>query len=312
LEGISVDTLTLQYPVHTLNGEEILPSDTILSDTTLEEVAARGKKVLSPPLLAMEFGTVRRDLLALTGRGVYRTIFGDEAEYRGLIRLLEMTRLPLPVLESIEFYKRNDPYTYHHILLVFALSSHLARNLLVGFEEILQEAAAGPFHDFGKICIPLEILTKKTALRRSERKALEHHTLAGFILLSYYLKDPGNLAAVVARDHHERLDGSGYPRGILLASRLVEIVAVCDVYDALISPRPYRVSIYDSRTALEVITSMAEEGKIGWDVVQVLVSHHRKGKPRPEECKVSVEKRGKPPEGNLYGIVLDDGGPARH
>jgi len=298
LGGNSKAALTLHYPVHTLDGEEILPSGTILSDTTLEEVAARGMKVLSPPLPAMEFSTVRRDLLALTGKGVYRTIFGDEAEYRGLIRLLEMTRLPLPVLESIEFYKRNDPYTYHHILLVF--------------EEILQEAAAGPFHDFGKICVPLEILTKKTPLRKSEREVLEHHTLAGFILLSYYLKDPGILAAVIARDHHERLDGSGYPRGILLSSRFVEIVATCDVYDALISPRPYRVSIYDNRTALEVITAMAEEGKIGWDVVRVLVSHHRKGKPRPEECKVSVEKRGKPPEGNLYGTVLDDDGPARH
>jgi len=307
-----VAALMLHYPVHTLDGEEILPSGTLLSDTTLEEVADRGKKVLSPPLPAMEFGTVRRDLLALIGKGIYRTIFGDEAEYRGLIRLLEMTQLPLPVLESLEFYKRNDPYTYRHILLVFALSSHLARNLLDGFEEILQEAAAGPFHDFGKICVPLEILTKKTALRKSERKILEHHTLAGFVLLSYYLRDPGILAAVIARDHHERLDGSGYPRGILLASRFVEIVAACDVYDALISPRPYRLSIYDSRTALEVITSMAEEGKIGWDVVQVLVSHHRKGKPRPEECRVSVEKRGKPPEGNLYGIVLDDDGPIRH
>jgi len=312
LEGNSKAALTLHYPVHTLDGEEILPSGTLLSDTTLEEVADRGKKVLSPPLPAMEFGTVRRDLLALIGKGIYRTIFGDEAEYRGLIRLLEMTQLPLPVLESLEFYKRNDPYTYRHILLVFALSSHLARNLLDGFEEILQEAAAGPFHDFGKICVPLEILTKKTALRKSERKILEHHTLAGFVLLSYYLRDPGILAAVIARDHHERLDGSGYPRGILLASRFVEIVAACDVYDALISPRPYRLSIYDSRTALEVITSMAEEGKIGWDVVQVLVSHHRKGKPRPEECRVSVEKRGKPPEGNLYGIVLDDDGPIRH
>ena len=301
--------LTLEYPVHTLDGREILPSGAILSEAVLSEVAARGKEILSPTLPIMEFGTVRRDLLALTGRGVYRTIFGGEAEYLGLIRLLEMTRLPLPVLESIEYYKRRDPYTYHHILLVFALSSHLARNLLDNFEEILQEATAGPFHDFGKICVPLEILKKKTTLRKSERKALEHHTLAGFVLLSYYLKDPGILAAVIARDHHERLDGSGYPRGIPLSSRFVEIVATCDVYDALISPRPYRDSIYDNRTALEVITAMAEEGKIGWDVVQVLVSHHRKGKPRPEECTVSVEKRGKPPEGNLYGIFLDEDDP---
>ncbi|MGB3400724.1 MAG: HD domain-containing phosphohydrolase [Candidatus Deferrimicrobiaceae bacterium] len=305
-----MSVLTLQYPVHTLDGKEILPSGTSLSDAVLSEVAARGKEIRSPALPVMDFGTVRRDLLALTGRGVYRTIFGGEAEYRGLIRLLEMTWLPLPVLESIEYYKRNDPYTYHHILLVFALSSHLARNLLDGFEEILQEAAAGPFHDFGKICVPLEILTKKTTLRKSERKVLEHHTLAGFVLLSYYLKDPGILAAVIARDHHERLDGSGYPQGILLSSRFVEIVAACDVYDALISPRPYRESIYDNRTALELITAMAEGGKIGWDVVQVLVSHHRKGKPLPEECTVSVEKRGKPPEGNLYGIFLDEDGPA--
>ncbi len=302
--------LTLHYPVHTLDGKEILPSGTVLSDTVIEEVAARGKEIRSPALPAMEFGTVRRDLLALTGRGVYRTIFGDEAEYRGLIRLMEMPWLPLPVLKSIGYYKWNDPYTYHHILLVFALSSHLARNLLDGYEEILQEAAAGPFHDFGKICVPLEILTKTTALRKSERKALEHHALAGFILLSYYLKDPGVLAARIARDHHERRDGSGYPRGVLLSSRFVEIVAACDVYDALISPRPYRESTYDSRTALDVITAMAEEGKIGWDIVQVLVSHHRKGKPHPEECKVSFEKRGQPPEGNLYGISLDEDGPA--
>jgi hypothetical protein len=96
-----VAILTLDYPVHTLDGREILPLGTILSEAVLEEVAERGKEVLSPALPAMEFGTVRRDLLALTGRGVYRTIFGGEAEYRGLIRLLEMTRLPLPVLESL-------------------------------------------------------------------------------------------------------------------------------------------------------------------------------------------------------------------
>jgi HD-GYP domain-containing protein (c-di-GMP phosphodiesterase class II) len=305
-----VAALTLHYPVHTLDGKELLPAGTSLSDGVLGEVSTRGKDIRFPVLPAMEFGTVRRDLLALTGKGVYRTVFGGEAEYRGLIRLLEMTRLPLPVLESIEHYKRKDPYTYHHILLVFALSSHLARSLLDGFEEILTETTAGPFHDFGKICVPLEILTKKTTLRKSEREALEHHTLAGFVLLSYYLKDPGILAAVIARDHHERRDGSGYPRGISLASRLVEIVAACDVYDALISPRPYRKRSYDNRTALEVITAMAGNGQIGWDVVQALVSHHRKGKPPPEECKVSVEKRGKPPEGNLYGIVLEDDAPA--
>ena len=305
-----MSVLTLQFPVHTLDGKEILPPGTSLSDAVLEEVSARGKKGRFPVLPAMGFGTVRKDLLALTGKGVYRTVFGGKEEYAGLLRLLEMTRLPLPVLDSLDYYKRMDPYTYRHILLVFALSSHLARKVLDGFREILLETTAGPLHDFGKICVPLDILKKETHLRRPERKALEHHTMAGYVLLAYYLKNPRAVAVVIARDHHERLDGSGYPRGIPLSSRFVEIVAVCDIYDALISPRPYRKKSYDSRTALEFLTTMAEEGMINWDVVQALIAHHRKGKPLPEECKVSGEKRGKHPEENLYGIVLEEDDPA--
>jgi HD-GYP domain-containing protein (c-di-GMP phosphodiesterase class II) len=301
-----VTALTLQYPVRTLDGKELLPEGTSLTDGVLEEISSRDREVRSPSLPAMEFGTIRRDLLVLTRAGVYRTIFGSDAEYRGLLRLLEITRLPPAVLDSLEFYKRKESYTYRHILLVFALSSHLARKMLDGFEEIVQESAAGPLHDFGKICVPLEILSKRTHLRRSERAVLEHHTAAGYVLLSYYLGSSGTQAATIARDHHERLDGSGYPRGIPLASRFVEIVAVCDIYDALISPRPYRKKSYDSRTALDVLTEMAGEGRIGWEVVQALVSHHRKGKPPPEECTVSLEKRGTPPEGNLYGVILDD------
>jgi HD-GYP domain-containing protein (c-di-GMP phosphodiesterase class II) len=135
--------------------------------------------------------------------------------------------------------------------------------------------------------------------------------VAGFVLLAYFLGDSRKFPCVVARDHHERKDGSGYPRGIRLADRLVEIVVACDVYDALLSPRPYRKRSYDNRTAIEEITKMAEEGKIGWDIVQFLVSRNRKERPPREECEVSEEKRGKPPEGNLYGIVLDDDVPAR-
>jgi HD-GYP domain-containing protein (c-di-GMP phosphodiesterase class II) len=89
----------------------------------------------------------------------------------------------------------------------------------------------------------------------------------------------------------------------------VEIVVACDVYDALISPRPYRRVSYDNRTALEEITEMANQGKIDWKIVKALVAHNRKGKPPAHECAVSIEKRGNPPEGNLYGILIDDATP---
>jgi HD-GYP domain-containing protein (c-di-GMP phosphodiesterase class II) len=136
---------------------------------------------------------------------------------------------------------------------------------------------------------------------------LDNHSAAGYVLLSYYLGDPRSLASLVARDHHERKDGSGYPRGIPLRDLLVEVIAVCDVYDALISPRPYRPASYDNRTALEEITGMAERGEIGWDVVKALVACNRSARPHYSESEVSTEKRGVPPPGNLHGVIEGEG-----
>jgi HD-GYP domain-containing protein (c-di-GMP phosphodiesterase class II) len=79
-------------------------------------------------------------------------------------------------------------------------------------------------HDIGKVCVPLEILKKESPLTRDERKNVEHHTIAGYILLSYYSQNVNNIAARVARDHHERRNGSGYPRGINLNDRMQDTV----------------------------------------------------------------------------------------
>jgi HD-GYP domain-containing protein (c-di-GMP phosphodiesterase class II) len=157
--------------------------------------------------------------------------------------------------------------------------------------------------------VPLDILKKTTPLTRSERSFLEHHAAASFVLLSYYCKDIQHLACKVALDHHERRDGSGYPRGLLLQDRIVEIIAASDIYDALIKPRPYRSGAYDNRTALEEITEMAEQNKIGWDVVKALIGHCRKSNPRYREVTISAEKRGTPPSYNVYGIITDNTDP---
>ncbi|MBW4055058.1 MAG: hypothetical protein HIU83_06610 [Proteobacteria bacterium] len=144
-------------------------------------------------------------------------------------------------------------------------------------------------------------------------KGLSHHAAAGYVLLSYFLKDSNHPAAITARDHHERCDGSGYPRGIALRNRNVEIVAVSDVFDALISPRPYRPISYDLRTALDEITVLAVKGAISSDVVRVLISCNRKDQLPYTDCILSQEQRGTPPPGNLYqGVAschysLDDG-----
>lgn len=298
--------LTLQFPIQGLDGTDLLPAGAPLSEKRLRELAGSGRRKAWPEILLLDYATVRRDLLAYARQGAYGVIFEDPAGLGAILTAMEKIRLPVPLLDALRRFRRNDPYTYRHFLMVFALSCLLARHLGRGAADLLREATAGPLHDIGKSCVPLRLLKKTTPLKRSERGLLEQHTAFGFVLLSYYLGAPRGFAAIVARDHHERRDGSGYPRGIRLDDRLLEIVVACDVYDALLSPRPYRKACFDNRTAIEEITAMAERGEIGWETVGFLVAHNRKNRPPPQECRISLEKRGKPPEGNLHGIVLED------
>ncbi len=301
--------LTLRFPVSTPEGRDLLPGNTVLSDDVIREVAGSSPGKLHGDIPFLEYGTIRRDLLAYMRQDVYRHIFGESDERDRLLTLMEPIRLPSPVFDILGDFRRNDIYTYRHILIVSALTCLFAQGLAKDVREAFLKTSAGPLHDLGKISVPMEILRKTEPLRRTERAYLEHHTAAGYVLLAYYLGDAEKFPCVVARDHHERKDGSGYPRGIRLGDPMVEIVVVCDVYDALLSPRPYRASSFDNRTALEEIIAMAEAGRIGWDVVRFLVSRNREKKPPMEECTLSVERRGKPPEGNLYGIVVDDDAP---
>ena len=305
-----MSALTLRFPVSTVEGRELLPPGAVLSDDFLRGFAGSSRDASRRDIPFLEYGTIRRDLSAYMHQDVYRHIFGEADEYATLLTFLERVRLPAPVFDILRYFRRNDIYTYRHILIVSALTCLFARGLAGNPRDIPLEASAGPLHDLGKVSVPLELLRRTKPLKRTERAYLEHHTTAGFVLLGYYLGDSKKFSCIVARDHHERGDGSGYPRGIRLEDRMVEIVVTCDVYDALISARPYRKSSFDNRTAVEELTTMAEEGKIGWEVVRFLVSRNRKGRPPMEECAVSQEKRGIPPEGNLYGIVLEDDAPA--
>jgi HD-GYP domain-containing protein (c-di-GMP phosphodiesterase class II) len=299
--------LKLDYPVYSLDRQLLLRAGTTLSEETLKSlISSRGADRRKTHAL-LQYGTVKQDILTLLTHPPVDTMISDERQISEIMKIMEQVKLVLPVLDSIEYFKKYDPYTYRHILVVFALSTLLSVILISDYHIRISESAAGPTHDFGKICIPISILQKTSPLTRDERKLLQHHTTAGHILLSYYLQDTEHLAVRVAKDHHERNNGSGYPSGMHLNDRAVEIVAVCDIYDALSASRPYRPISFDNRSALEEITLMAEKGDLSWEVVQALVAQNRKGKPHFGECNVSLEKRGAPPPGNMFGVTEDDG-----
>ena len=295
----------LDCPVHTLDSRLLLPAGKELTSEALDELIATNKGTPYQVLSFLEYGTVYQDILRLIQKPPYCVIF-DELKSKIVLNIMKKISFIPPILESLDYFKESDFYTYRHTLMVFAISTIIARDLLEKSEDWIMEAMAETIHDYGKICIPLQILNKSDPLTRTDRSILEHHALAGFVLLSYFLQDPRSFAGRVAKEHHERRDGSGYPLGISLRDRMVEIIATCDVYDALHSPRPYRTTPYDNRTALEEITEMAQGGKLSWDVVKTLVSHSRKDRPHFRECRVSTEKRGIPPADNLYGVIADE------
>jgi HD-GYP domain-containing protein (c-di-GMP phosphodiesterase class II) len=295
----------LAVAVRSLEGAEILPAGASLDASTLAAVAEAGRRVRWERRSILAHGSVRRDLASGARAGHYARVFGSPEEYRDLETLMAATLVPEPCLRGLDWFRDSDPCTYRHILMVFALSCLLAQRSGRTGPRFAHETAAGPLHDFGKICVPVPVLAKRTALTHAERRLLEHHTVAGCVLLCHYVGDHEDFTARVARDHHERRDRSGYPRALALDDPLVEIVAVCDVYDALVSARPYRQGAFDNRAALEELTGMAEAGRIGWEVVQLLVSLNRRDRPAPEHTEVSRQRRGHPPAVNLYGLFAD-------
>lgn len=295
----------LDYPVYTLDNRLLLPAGTRLTSKTLDALIATYKGTPYQAFPFLEYSTVHQDILRLIRTPPYNFIFG-EPEKRIATNIMKEVRFIPPVVESLDYFKESDYYTYRHILIVFALATIMAQALVENSKDRVIEAMAGQVHDIGKICVPLKVLKKSNPLTRTDRGILEHHALAGFVLLSYLLQDSRSFAAQIAKEHHERRDGSGYPLGILLKDRMVEIICACDIYDALLSSRPYRLTPYENRTALEEITEMARGGKLSWEVVQTLVSYNRKDKPHFEKCRVSTEKRGTPPANNLYGIIVDE------
>ncbi|PNX50583.1 MAG: hypothetical protein BV458_12940 [Thermoplasmata archaeon M9B2D] len=298
--------LRLNYPVYTLDKDVILPADTVISPEKLGSIISSKSSSPYKSYSLLNHGSVRQDILMSFQSTHFQTIFSDKDEVAEILSIMETLRLVLPVLETMDYFREKDSYTYQHFLRVFALSTLLAKQLLPDMRERISLVSAGPTHDVGKMCVPLEILKKKTSLTGIELSILENHAAAGYVLLSYYNNNIESIAGSVARDHHERRDKSGYPRGISLNDKITEIIAVSDIYDALVSSRPYRSDPYDNRTALEEITRLAEKGKLSWDIVKILVACHRKSKLHYTETTVSLEKRGTPPPNNFYGVLAED------
>ena len=147
--------------------------------------------------------------------------------------------------------------TKNHLIIVSALSYELCKELGMSDEKSQLISLAAMTHDIGKISIPEKILEKKGPLNAGEFEQMKLHTEAGFNILSLQKGKFFEMAAIIAREHHENFDGTGYlglrGRQITPAARLVRVV---DVVDALLSERSYK----EPWTA-EKVKQYIEDGK---------------------------------------------------
>ena len=133
-----------------------------------------------------------------------------------------------------------DPCTSGHQRRVANLARAIAEEMGMGRDSVEGIHMAGLIHDLGKISVPAEILSKPTKLSEIEFGLIKGHSQAGYDILKE-IDFPGPVARVVYQ-HHERLDGSGYPAGLKGAEicREAQVLAVADVVEAIASHRPYR------------------------------------------------------------------------
>ena len=149
-----------------------------------------------------------------------------------------------------------DPYTYQHQLRVSNLCVAIATELNLPINQIEGLRLSASIHDIGKIAVPAEILTKPIALESFELEALHRHAQTGFdIVKDINFEWP--LAQTIYQ-HHERLDGSGYPNQLRGDSIIKEarILAVADTVEAMSHNRPYRASL-----GIEAALEQIEIGK---------------------------------------------------
>jgi putative two-component system response regulator len=279
--------------VKELKADEKFAMVPVVMVTALQDVNDRVKALevgaddfLSKPVDRMELRARVRSLLKVKAYNDHMVNYRQELELEVRRRTVEIEqaknllakaheKLRGASLETIFRLSRaaefKDEDTGAHIISMSRISARLAAKMGLSDATVESILYASPMHDIGKIGIPDRILLKTGQLTQEEWAVMRLHTVYGGKILEN--SDIGflRLGEVIAITHHEKFDGSGYPRGlsgrkIPLAGR---IVAVADVFDALMSRRPYKPAF-----SLEQAVSIIKEGRshhFDPDVVDVFI-----------------------------------------
>ncbi len=189
--------------------------------------------------------------------------------YRDVEKIVDEV-MTADTLSGVASLKTHDSYTFEHSLEVTVAGVLLGKRLYLSLNELHQLALGCLCHDIGKTTVPAEVLAKPGRLTEEEFALVKQHPTAGYEATQQFMGASDIIARHIVWQHHERQDGTGYPRGLRGDNRFgasmesrfgkqlilpaAEIAAVADVYSALASDRPYRRAL----TPSEIVAAMRE------------------------------------------------------
>jgi putative two-component system response regulator len=210
------------------------------------------------------------------------------ARVRNLVRMRRMTH-ELESAQNVVFalataIEQKDNYTEGHGERVAIYAKSLAEHVNLSATEIHAVHVGGVLHDVGKIGCPDAILNKPGPLTPDEFEIIKRHPMHGWEICRHLKSlEPCSLGCI--RNHHERLDGSGYPDGLSGddVPQTVRIMSIADVFDALATARAYKPA-FPTATCFKILTEEAERGWWDKELVAAFVDMmHKKGLDSPEE-----------------------------
>ncbi len=271
------------------------PEQSKLFDLRLKKLQKKGKIVFESEHLHKD-GTVipveiHARLIEIDGKNVVTSVSRDITERKEAEQKLEKSSDKLrKILEDTvqaiaATSEMRDPYTAGHQKRVTQLACALAKEMNLSEEQIEGLRVAGTLHDIGKVYVPAEILSKPGQLTEFEFGIIKTHPRAGYEILKS-IEFPWPVAQIILQ-HHERLDGSGYPSGLSGKDILLEarILGIADVVEAMSSHRPYRPGMGIKETLEEI--SRSGGGLFGPEIVDCCISlFYDKGFKFEEKIKI--------------------------
>jgi putative two-component system response regulator len=242
-----VDGMEFMRRIRALPGRDDLPllMVTANTDRDLRREALEGGATdfLNKPVDRAEFTARVRNMLrlrAMTRRLTDRAIELEQAVAKATRALVTTERDTLLCLARAAEYR--DPETGAHVLRMAEFSRAIAAAMGMNAEYQALIRKAAPLHDVGKLGTPDHILLKPSRLTPQEMDVMRQHTTIGWQILREHRSPVLQMGATIALTHHEKWDGSGYPRALSGPDIPLEgrIVAIADVLDALTSVRPYK------------------------------------------------------------------------